>query len=103
MIRQLAYLTKDLTFRVRTSGKRDPKDKTPIVLQLRGFRCYEEVEKRNEFERIGINVNVKQIALATWKDTSLPDLAVTFYPGKWKLPKPPKELEKLLQKFAKKK
>ena len=92
---KLAYLA-NFTFRVKSKIRRKAGDKSPIVLTFKDLHCYQEVEKRSVYERIGINVSVKQLALARWRETKVPDFSVTFYPGKWDLPEPPLELEKIL-------
>lgn len=93
--RKIAYF-RQLSFDVTLRGK--PKDdlKAPLKFTLLDILRYTEVEKRNAYERIGINTSVKQLALALWSELTYPPVTVTFYPTQWKLPELPAELRGIL-------
>lgn len=93
----------DFSCEATTSTGRKPDAKDPIVVTLTKLRRYIEAEKRSEYERIGINVNAKQIALSRWQETEHPDVTVTILPGKWKMPQPPEKLAAVLAKLNPKK
>ncbi len=100
--RKMAYF-KSSTFEVKQSAKRKPGDKTPIVFTLGKLRRYVEVVRRSEYELLGINVNTRQITLTDWDTTVLPPISLRFHPGKWKKPRGPEQLEKIVAKLEGKK
>ncbi|MGE3167021.1 MAG: hypothetical protein AB7O52_19110 [Planctomycetota bacterium] len=95
---RLAYFRK-LAFEVKIAGTGDDISKETIELTLVELLRYTEVEKRSEYERIGINTGVRQLALASASDMNFPAIKMSFYPAKWKLPPLPPRLSALLARL----
>ncbi|MFQ5653902.1 MAG: hypothetical protein ACE5GW_04125 [Planctomycetota bacterium] len=97
--KKLAYL-KQCKFEVTpTTAPKKAKKKMPMVLTVKNILRYQEVDKRNPYERIGINVGVKQLALAEFRELFLQPISFTFYPAKWKIPAPPEKLRRILSRL----
>lgn len=96
--KKLAYFRK-FSFDVSTKGSEKSLGKDLIEFEIVDLLRYNEVEKRSPYERIGINTSVNQLALALWSELEFPTVKLTFYPGKWKLPKTPEQLATILAKL----
>lgn len=95
---KLAYFRR-LEFEVTVTGTGEDISKETIQLSFVDLLRYTEVEKRSEYERIGINPGVRQLALASATDMNYPDVKMTFYPAMWKLPPLPERLSALLARL----
>jgi hypothetical protein len=81
---------------LRPAGKIDGSLIEPFQLQLWGLLRYREVEKKNKYDRLGINVGTHQITLADMDELKCPDFAKSFDSTEWKLPEKPEEPKEIL-------
>ncbi len=74
--------------------------KEPIKVTVQGI--YRQQKSRNSFGSFKNSVDVpsRQISCSGFGGLRLDEEIFTFYPATWKLPKPPKDFESLLERFG---
>jgi hypothetical protein len=77
------------------SGSVKASDPEPIRLSLVEIGA----QGKSDDPNYSINVGERQISHKHWDEMFVKDLGVTFTPGTWKKPRPPKGFEELLQRF----
>ncbi len=93
--RDLNYF-REGSFVLEPSGAMEGKAKEPMTIKFKGILRYREAEKKNLYDRMGINVEARQLQVAELSSLVPPELTATVYPAEWKLPAPPGELGVLL-------
>ena len=97
--RNLAHLKKSKKMTCTMSVKSLKLDKsTPVSLHLAGIT--ERTEKRGFNE--SVNTKQRQISCVEWSGTKIEDISLTFYPRKYRRPKPPKRFDELLERLGRK-
>ncbi|MCI0652743.1 MAG: hypothetical protein L0Z55_12765 [Planctomycetes bacterium] len=95
-LRQNMGYFRTVNLELRPAGKAERGQKEPFNVKIVGLLRYQEVQKSNPYDRMGINVNAHQITLGDFNELKFPEIEKTFYPNEWKLPELPKELSELL-------
>lgn len=78
-----------------TSGSVRTFEKEPIRLSLVDAGA----QAKSDDPNYSINLRERQISHKHWNEMFVKDLSVSFTPGTWKKPRPPKGFEELLERF----
>ena len=74
--------------------------KDPIVLTVSGMLGVRSVKGGAGDEGLGVNERYNQISMFRWRDQIMAPLRIRIFPGRWRVPEPPRELVELIDRLG---